>query len=428
VPRSSHAGWVAPPDRTDPVAVLEEEDRTRVPELVAIRHGRMLESPFAFLRGSAGIMAADLATTPTSGLRVQACGDAHLLNFGVFATPERNLVFDLNDFDETLPAPFEWDVKRLAASVVVAGRDRGFAADDCGTAGRSGVAAYRLRIGALAEMGHLAVWYASIDASRVVAELGKPVAKELRRGLRKARRRTNLGALHKLTVNVSGERRIVDQPPLVEHVEVPGLEQLLIDGLRAYRASLPEDRHALIDRYRMVDWARKVVGVGSVGTQCNVLLLMGRDDDDPLFLQIKEAQASVLEPYAGRSRFGNHGKRVVVGQRLTQAASDIFLGWTHAAGVDVYVRQLRDMKGSIELDTLRPEWLVLYAEACGEALAHAHARTGDPVAIAGYLGKSEAFDHAVAEFADAYADQTARDHAALVAAVRSGKLQATPGV
>jgi uncharacterized protein (DUF2252 family) len=428
VPRSSHAGWRAAADRRDPLDILEQEERTRIPELIAIRHGRMAASPFAFLRGAAGVMAADLATTPTCGLQVQACGDAHLLNFGVFATPERNLVFDLNDFDETLPGPFEWDVKRLAASVVVAAHDRGFSRTQGLSAARASLAAYRTRIAAFAELGHLDIWYSRIDVNAIVANSAPSETRPLRKELRKATRHTNLGALEKLTTTTDGGRRIVDQPPLVEHVEIPEVERTLIDGFTQYLASLPDERRVLVQRYRLVDWARKVVGVGSVGTNCNVLLLMGDSDADPLFLQVKEAEASVLEPHAGKSRYENQGERVVRGQRLTQAASDIFLGWIRLDGRDAYIRQLRDMKGSANIDKLAPLQLKGYAQACGAALARAHARTGDPVAIAGYLGRGEAFDHAVAEFASDYAAQTERDHAALVDAISIGRLEATQGV
>ena len=428
VPRSSHAGWKPAADRPDPIQILEQEDRARIPDLVPIRHGRMAESPLAFLRGAASMMAADLATTPTCGLQVQACGDAHLMNFGIFASPERNLVFDVNDFDETLPGPFEWDVKRLAASIVVAGRHRGFSRKECTSAARAGVATYRTRMALFAEMGQLEIWYSRIDVDKVLGALTPSQARPVRKSLHKATRRTSVGALKKLTAATNGRRQIVDQPPLIEHVEIPEIEQQLRDGFDQYLGSLPEERRVLIQRYHFVDWARKVVGVGSVGTNCNVLLLMGDSDEDPLFLQTKEAQASVLEPSAGKSRYANQGERIVRGQLLTQAASDIFLGWIHVGGRDSYIRQLRDMKGSFDVEAMTLSNLTLYGQVCGAALARAHARTGDPVAIAGYLGSGEVFDRAVAEFAGDYADQTERDHAALVEAIRKGRLEAVRGV
>jgi uncharacterized protein (DUF2252 family) len=424
-PRSSHGSWEPPASRRDPVAVLAEQELHRVPELLPIRHRRMMASPFSFLRGAAAVMAEDLAGTPVSGLRVQACGDAHLLNFGIFATPERRLVFDVNDFDETLPAPFEWDVKRLAASVVVAGRDRGFSAKLCEDAARAAAEAYRTRLRMFAEMGYLDAWYSRLDVADLLAVMRKAQARKVEsRVLRRARRATSLGALEKLTRVKDGRRRIVDAPPLIEHLETPS------DGDRAplvvsrYRDSLADNERVLLDRYHVVDWARKVVGVGSVGTDDAVVLALGDGEHDPLFLQVKEAQTSVLERFAGPSAYENHGQRVVWGQRLMQAASDIFLGWTRINTRDYYVRQLRDMKGSITLERLSPGELVDYARMCGVALGRAHARSGDAMAISAYLGKGESFDRAIGRFASAYADQTEDDLPLLVEAVRSGRLEA----
>jgi uncharacterized protein (DUF2252 family) len=418
VPRTSHALWQPSPDRRGPVAILTEQERNRVPDLLPIRHERMTVSPFTFLRGAAAVMAEDLAETPASGLRVQACGDAHLLNFGIYATPERRLVFDVNDFDETLPAPFEWDVKRLAASVVVAGRVQGFSPDSVEDAARSAATAYRTRMLESAALSHVDVWYARLDVQDLTGLLNKVEQRRLASGpVRKARRATSLGALGKLTAVVDSELRIVDAPPLVEHlpaaestIDVPAV-------MRQYRASLPGERRVLLDRYRPVDWARKVVGVGSVGTDDAIVLLLGDSARDPLFLQLKEAQRSVLEAAAGRSEFANQGQRVVIGQRLTQSASDIFLGWAHVGARDYYVRQLRDMKASVSIDKLRPDELTEYASACGAALADGHARSGDPAAIAAYLGSGDPFDRAIGKFAVAYADQTERDYTAYVAAI-----------
>jgi uncharacterized protein (DUF2252 family) len=425
VPRRIHATWEPLPDRRDPVVILREQEAERVPELLPIRHERMTETPFTFFRGAAAVMAEDLAGTPVSGLRVQACGDAHLLNFGIYATPERRLVFDVNDFDETLPAPFEWDLKRLAASIVVAGRGQGFTPAQCEQAARAAVAQYRARMADAAEKGHLDVWYARLDVDQLMALMRNAQARRLESGvLRKAQRATSLGALDKLTAVVAGQRRIIDSPPLIEHLPE---RQARIDAtlvVRRYRRSLPGETRVLLDRYRVVDWARKVVGVGSVGTDDYVVLLLGDSDRDPLFLQVKEAQASVLERFAGRSRYRNHGQRVVAGQRLTQAASDTFLAWTRLDARDYYVRQLRDMKGSVPIEKLAAPELVDYARACGAALGSGHARSGDPVAITAYLGKSDKFDRAISAFAATYADQTESDHAAFVEAVSSGQLQA----
>jgi uncharacterized protein (DUF2252 family) len=435
--RSSHGAWQPAEDREDPVAILERQAESRVPELVPIRYGRMAASPFAFYRGAAAVMAADLARTPVSGLRVQACGDAHLSNFGAFAAPDRRLVFDLNDFDESLPAPWEWDVKRLAASFAIAGRERGFERKQRAAAAITVGRTYRDSMRAFAAQRNLEVWYARLDVEAAMGaiEAADPdSAKRLRKGVAKAREKDSLRALAKLTETVDGELRFRSEPPLL----VPGHELVTAaDGdvraaldkvLAAYRDSLPPDRQHLLDGYRFRQIARKVVGVGSVGTRAWVVLLTGADDGDPLFLQAKEAQASVLEPYAGASRYRNQGRRVVEGQRLMQAASDIFLGWCPAVGLegrrDFYVRQLWDWKRSADVERLSPVAMETYARICAWTLARAHARTGDRIAIAAYLGSGDSFDRALAEFAEAYADQNERDHAALQAAIGSGRLEA----
>jgi uncharacterized protein (DUF2252 family) len=371
-------------------------------------------------------MANDLARTPVTGLRVQACGDAHLLNFGAFASPERTLVFDLNDFDETLPGPWEWDVKRLAASVVVAGRVSGKDDPSSREAASAAVRTYRQTMAELAGKGVLDTWYARVDAATLIESAKGRTRRLAKQTLNRARRHTSVQELPKLTEVVGQERRIVDDPPLVTHVPEEGLRDRLVAIFLRYRASLPEDRQGLLERFRFVDFARKVVGVGSVGTGCYIVLLEGEGSDDPLFVQIKEAQASVLEAHVGRSTYRNHGKRVVVGQRSMQAASDIFLGWTSDGDRDYYVRQLRDMKGSVVLEVLDQADLLQYAGLCGGTLAQAHARTGDAAAIAGYLGGSDRFDGAVVAFAEAYAAQTERDHAALAAAVAAGRIAAEP--
>jgi uncharacterized protein (DUF2252 family) len=418
VPRSSQADWAPPAGRPDPVEIIRGQETTRIASLLPIRHQRMAVSPFAFFRGAAVVMAGDLAQTPSCGLRVQACGDAHLLNFGIYATPERRVVFDVNDFDETLEAPFEWDLKRLATSLVVAGRDLQLAAAECQAAAQAAAVAYRTRMAACAQMGHLDVWYARLDAKALVKLGARAADRRLAADvLRKALHHTNLGALDKLTHVVDGERRIIDSPPLIEHLakDAPGLDAAAV--VDAYVASLNAATRTLLGRYRPVDWARKVVGVGSVGTDDAVVLLLGDSDTDPLFLQAKEAGPSVLEPFAGDSPYDNHGRRVVSGQRLIQSASDVFLGWTRLSGRDYYVRQLRDIKGSVPVEQLSASELAQYARACGEALALGHARSGDPVAIAAYLGGSDRLDRAVAAFADAYADQNASDYKAFVAAL-----------
>jgi uncharacterized protein (DUF2252 family) len=435
-PRSAHGEWRPAADREDPVAVLERQATSRVAELVPIRYGRMAASPFAFYRGAAAVMAADLAPTPISGLRVQLCGDAHLSNFGAFAAPDRRLVFDLNDFDESLPGPWEWDLKRLAASFEIAARESGFKRKQREAATLGVGRAYRESMREFAAQGHLEVWYARFDVETAMAQVeaeDPATGTRLRKNVAKARGKDSLRALEKLTETVDGEIRFRSEPPLL----VPGREidaggqdlgAILDEVMRAYRESLPLDRRRLFDGYRFRGIARKVVGVGSVGTRAWVVLLTGNDESDPLFLQAKEAQASVLEPYAGASEYENHGQRVVEGQRLMQTAGDIFLGWCPAVGLegprDFYVRQLWDWKRSAEVERLSPRALLVYAQVCGWTLARAHARAGDRVAIAAYLGSSDSFDRALAAFAEAYADQNERDHAALRTAIDSGKVKA----
>src|SRR5215208_4672404 len=429
VPRIMHGEWAPAPDRPDPIDLLKAQARDRIQELIPIRYSRMMASPFAFMRGSAIVMARDLASTPKTGIQAQLCGDAHLMNSGAYASPERALLFDLNDFDETLLGPWEWDVKRLAASFVVAGRENGFEATDCREAAQASVASYRQRMAEFSQMGELEVWYSRVSEEELSGLLSgartkKKTAKKLSKTVRKARSRDSLQALSKLTRVVDGRRMIDDDPPLLVRIpEENEIRAQVYAILESYKRTLQEDRRHLLDRYRFVDTARKVVGVGSVGTRSYVVLLEGRDQDDPLFLQVKEAGASVLERYIKSSTFEHHGHRVVAGQRLMQAASDIFLGWFRGtAGRDFYWRQLRDMKGSAEVERMSPEELTLYAGLCGWALARAHARSGDRVQISAYLGKSERFDTAIADFAEAYADQTEQDHAALCAAVKSGRV------
>jgi len=428
--RRSHAGWTPPADRPDPIALLESEAVNRVPELVPIRYGRMLASPFAFLRGAAILMAADLATTPSTGIVVQLCGDAHLANFGLYASPERRLLFDVNDFDQTLPGPWEWDVKRLAASIMVAGRTYGIGEAAARDAVHEAIHSYRARMAALASMGEQAVWYARVRAATFVADQSRTLIKRrAHAAIAKPRQHDHHQSLAKLTEVVNGRRRIVNDPPLIERVETDDLATWVQTTLHAYRQTLQDDRRHLLARYRFVDLARKVVGVGSVGMRCYIVLLTGRDDDDPLFLQIKQAERSVLEAHLPASRYANHGQRVVAGQRLMQAASDILLGWQRGSdGRDYYWRQLRDMKGGANVAAMTASMLRSYAALCGWTLAHGHARSGDQVQIAAYLGRSDQFDRAIAAFATAYADQTERDHAVLVAAVRSGRVAAEIGI
>jgi uncharacterized protein (DUF2252 family) len=425
-PRAAHGDWKPASDRRDPIDVLEESSLGRVPELIPIRYGRMLASPFAFLRGSAAVMAGDLAATPASGIFVQACGDCHLSNFGLFATPERNLVFDLNDFDETLPAPWEWDIKRLAASFVVVGRENGFTDSRCKAIVHVLADAYRTHLREFAAMRVLDAWYANIDEEMLIATAPNAEVRQRREKIAaKARASVAEYLFPKISQVVDGRRRIVDQPPLVFHPPKHDDQDERVNRLMgAYHDSLPQDRRKLFERYRFQDYAFKVVGVGSVGTHCYMLLYLA-DDDDPLLLQVKEARPSVLEPYAGKGPLDHHGQRIVIGQRLVQAASDIFLGWTTGAdGMHFYIRQLRDMKFSVPIVGIESKGLANYAAICGWALARAHAKGGDAAMISGYLGQSDAFDQALAKFASAYADQTERDHAALVKAVNVGRVQA----
>jgi len=437
-PRSGHAEWAPAADRPDPVELLERQATTRVGQLVPLRYGRMLASPFAFYRGAAAVMAADLAAAPCSGFTAQLCGDAHLSNFGAFASPDRELVFDVNDFDETLPGPWEWDAMRLAASFAVAGRASGFGKRERRAIVAAMSAEYRAAMRRLAELGNLDVWYTKIDVATVAerwgAAAGKREREAFRRNLAKTQAKDRMRALSKLTREVDGEPRLVSEPPLI----VPmadlvdetreDVEGRVLEVLAAYRETLSEDRRVLLDSYRFVDAALKVVGVGSVGTRAFVALLLGRDSGDPLFLQVKEAQRSVLEPYAEPSAFENQGERVVQGQRLTQTAGDILLGWVQAQGLDgrqrdFYVRQLWDQKGSAKVEGMDPKALTAYAQICGTTLAHAHARSGDRIAIAAYLGKSAKFDEAMATFAETYADLNERDYEALKAAADEGRIE-----
>ncbi|HYX60701.1 MAG TPA: DUF2252 domain-containing protein [Streptosporangiaceae bacterium] len=482
---SSHSEWRPASDRPDPVALLEEQNLTREPDLVPVRHGRMMVSPFTFYRGAAKIMAADLKDTPVAGLDAQLCGDAHLSNFGMFASPERALLFDVNDFDETLPGPFEYDVKRMAASFVICGRNNGFSTADTRAVALASVTAYREAMAEFAQMGMMDLWYAHYDENRLqqliqgaVTEAGKvekkdkkvekkdkkaeaakaakaekkkeqadarqdkvvkKAARRAEKSIAKARTRDSTQALSKLAELVDGQYRIVSQPPVI----VPARDLAATYGLspddvmpalheqfRAYRATLPHDRRRLLEKFQIIDAARKVVGVGSVGTRAFIVLLQGRDEHDPLFLQVKEATASVLEAYLPKSRFRQHGERVVQGQRMMQAVGDIFLGWTK--GVDVtrnfYWRQLRDMKGSALVDSMAPVTLTYYAQICGWTLARAHARSGDPVAMASYLGRDDAFDRSVTDFSERYADQNEQDYEQFVKAIRAGRLEAVEGV
>ena len=445
VPRASHAEWSPPSDRPDPITLLEEQAAGRVPELVPIRYGRMSASPFAFYRGAAYVMASDLAVTPQSGIRVQLCGDAHMANFGGFASAERQLLFDLNDFDETLPGPWEWDVKRLAASVAVAGRGNDFSIAQTTAIVRQLVGAYRQAIRQFAGMKTLEVWYARASVSDVEkllnAKANRSQLRRLDKTVAKGKRKDSARAFEKLVVMDDDSARIRADPPLIvpiadlaERAGARRLERATQKLLDSYRHSLQDDRRRLLERYRYADLARKVVGVGSVGTRCWVILMLGRDGSDPLFLQAKEADRSVLGRFAGRSEFSNQGQRVVEGQRLMQAASDIFLGWLREPpGIDdlrlhdFYVRQLWDSKISFDVTSMRVADMAPYASLCAWTLARAHARSGDAIAIGSYLGSSDVFDRVIAEFAEAYADQNERDHAALLSAIASGRVKAEQG-
>lgn len=439
-PRSAHGAWEPAPDRADPVAVLTGQAADRVQELVPIRHGRMLASPFAFFRGAAAVMAADLAQTPDSGLPVQACGDAHISNFGGFAAPDRRLVFDINDFDETLPGPWEWDVKRMAASAEIAARERGLPPEWRARVVQGAAREYREAMRSFAEQGNLAVWYARMDLEgmqeRFGAEVGRAGMTRLQRTAEKARRKDSTRALTKLTHRVDGRLRFLSQPPLLRPIEeLVGAEEAQYESermsalLESYAQTLSDDHRHLLESYRYVHMARKVVGVGSVGTRAWVMLLEGRDGEDPLVLQAKQAVASVLEPFAGASAYPQHGQRVVEGQRLMQAASDIFLGWDRVSGIDgverdFYLRQLWDWKVSGDVALMTDRAFSAYARSCAWSLARAHARSGDRVAIAAYLGNGRSFDRAIARFAAAYGDQNARDHHALADAVATGAVPA----
>ena len=453
-PVSSSTGWVPAPDRPDPVALLEKQNQTRETDLVPVRHGRMLVSPFTFYRGAAKIMAADLKDTPRAGLITQLCGDAHLSNFGVFASPERTLLFDLNDFDETLPGPFEYDVKRMSASFTIAARNNAFSKEETRNVTLTAVRAYREAMTRFATMRTLDIWYARLSEEQLVEAIDLAVASQKGKALKKAAQgmgkaaranvakahtRDSLQALSKLAERVDGKYRIVSQPPIVIPARELGgsfsmsadeLEHVIREQLRSYRATLQDDRRRLLERFEIIDVARKVVGVGSVGTRAFIALLEGRDQQDPLFLQVKEATRSVLEDHLPKSKFKQPGERVVQGQRMMQAASDIFLGWTKGVQDNRYLywRQLRDMKGSAVVEGMKPLGMTFYAEACGWTLARAHARSGDPVAIAAYLGKSDKFDVALNDFSERYADQNERDYQAFAEAVRSGRLEATEGL
>jgi uncharacterized protein (DUF2252 family) len=434
-----------PSNRVDPIELLEQQAQSRVLELVPIRYGRMLVSPFTFYRGAAKIMANDLAATPRSGLNVQCCGDAHLSNFGVFASPERRLVFDINDFDETLPGPWEWDIKRLAVSMLIAARDNGFRKKDEELVVLETVAQYRKAMREFAAQTNLQVWYARMEIEQLLRERGTELqpraVKQTEKALAKARSRDSMTAFSKLCQSSNGSVRIIDQSPLIVPIDAlaagQGRAAILeeLHGLiRVYRESLEFDRRVLLEQFNLVDFARKVVGVGSVGTRAWIALFLGRDNDDPLLLQMKEAEASVLEEFLGPSEFSNHGQRVVTGQRLMQASSDIFLGWLHVpSGLDgqardFYARQLKDWKGSAEVDQMVPEGMTIYGRLCGWTLARAHARSGDRIAIAAYLGKGDAFDRAILDFSQAYAEQNERDYQALVAAAKSTRITAQTGL
>jgi uncharacterized protein (DUF2252 family) len=425
VPRDAQGQWRPASQDRDPIAVLEASNQDRLKELIPIRYGRMLRSPFAFLRGSAALMAHDLSSLPTTGVQVQACGDCHLLNFGLFATPERNLVFDLNDFDETHPAPWEWDLKRLVSSVVVAGRDNGLSDQDNETAAVACARAYRDHLREYSRMSPLEVWYNRLDMESIIAMAPDAKAKERRQEWAEVARTRIVDHLFpKIVTQVGGRPRLVDQPPVLFHPEVEDFDTIMREGLEDYRQSLSDERRVLFDRYRFEDAALKVVGIGSVGTRCLIGLFFS-EDNHPLLLQFKEARRSVLEPHTSPSPYDNQGQRVVMGQRLTQSSSDIFLGWVRGrGGRDFYVRQLRDMKLAFPVEGFVAGQLKRYAEYCGWTVARAHAKSGSGATISGYLGKGEAFDQAMASFARAYADQTAKDHAALVEAVRTRRVEA----
>jgi Uncharacterized protein conserved in bacteria (DUF2252). len=453
-PLSSHTGWIPAADRSDPVALLQEQNLTRETDLVPVRHGRMLVSPFTFYRGAAKIMAADLKVMPRAGLTTQLCGDAHLSNFGVFASPERSLMFDLNDFDETLPGPFEYDVKRMSASFTIAARNNGFTKAEARDVTLASVRAYREAMAEFAQMRTMDIWYARLSEQELMSAIDSAVgtqknkaqkkvaqgaAKAAKKNVTKARTRDSLQALSKLAEHVDGNYQIVSQPPIVIPareltasigMSADELQHAIREQFRSYRATLQDDRRTLLERFEIIDMARKVVGVGSVGTRAFIVLLQGRDQQDPLFLQVKEATTSVLEDHLPKSRFKQPGERVVQGQRMMQAASDIYLGWTKGVQANRYLywRQLRDMKGSADVESLKPFGLTFYARQCGWTLARAHARSGDPIGTAAYLGKSDEFDRSVTDFSERYADQNEQDYQAFAEAVRSGRLEAIEGV
>jgi len=429
VPRQAHAAWKPAADRRSPVDILELQSAGRLPDLVPVRYQRMRASPFAFYRGSAAIMAMDLATLPRTPLIAQLCGDAHLMNFGVFGSPEREMLFDINDFDETLPGPIEWDLKRLLTSFVLAGRANGFKPGDCRATAVAAAAAYRETMQRLAQMGTLAAWYAHVTVDDIIGVLDADRARrDAVDWMQKTRSNTSIKALNTLTHVVNGRREIIDDPPLIERIPLDSTEDAdfvarFRHGFQQYRDSLPPERGHLLDHFELVDIARKVVGVGSVGTRCYIALLGGSTIEDALFLQIKEAEPSVLETYLGKSTFDNHGQRVVVGQRWMQAASDIFLGWQRSdVARDFYIRQLQDLKGSVPVEAVAPSGLMLYARVCGSTLARAHARSGDRIQMAAYIGRGVSLDTALVAFAEAYADQTESDFKEFAAACNSGRL------
>jgi uncharacterized protein (DUF2252 family) len=428
VPRSRHAEWAPAKNRPDPIGMLVAANRTRVPELVPIRYGRMATSPFAFYRGAAGVMAYDLSLTPVSGIHAQLCGDAHLSNYGLFATPERNVIFDVNDFDETRRGPWEWDVKRLAASCFIAARGNGLRRKVARLVAQESVRAYREQMHTLAKAGYLDIWYYRLDVRTALDIVPRSYFAVAEHQERATIHRTTHHGFPNFLVRKGGAFRIQDEAPLVAHLSDPERARRLEQDIIRYRDTLQDDRQTLLRRYHLVDLATKVVGVGSVGTRCYVALLIGRDKDDSLILQVKEAQASVLEPYLGKSQYSNHGQRVVHGQRLMQAASDLFLGWARGLRHDYYVRQLRDMKYSATVQTMNRRDLEIYVGLCGKTLARAHSRSGDPSMIAGYLGSGDAFDLALAAFAELYAEQNERDHAALLEAIKTKRIKAIPNL
>ncbi|MCO5222771.1 MAG: DUF2252 domain-containing protein [Thermomicrobiales bacterium] len=429
VPRQDHKKWTPSPTRPDPVELLRAQDADRIPELVPIRYGRMLESPFAFLRGSAVVMADDLATVPYSRIAAQLCGDAHISNFGFYASPERQLIFDINDFDETLPGPWEWDIKRLAASVVVAGRENGHSKAACQAAAYSAVREYQSRMAEYAELTNLEVWYRFPTVEHIFEFLSAREARLLGKTAKKARRKVHHQVARRIAEKDGEMLRIVEDPPLVERLTEQEIETYVQPVFRRYLRSLSDHHRELIDRFQFSDAARRVVGVGSVGTYCYAVALTGRDVNDPLFLQLKQAGPSVLASYLPPSRYANQAQRIVTGQQFVQSASDMFLGWIRLpSGREFYIRQLKDMKGSIEVSRLDARLMEVYATLCGGLLAHAHARTGDPIQISSYIGKNEVFANALTKFAERYADQTERDYAKLKAAVRNGAVEATTGI